>query len=146
RLLDRQTSLRLHDPLLDGGGNRLRVCRIRSCRECGVVQPLVRLGGGLPGRSLATGRRSGAVGRAEGIVAAGPLREHFWAQLMLALVRSGRRAEALRVYQSARRTGQAQPSSSPAKSTWRTFTALTTSPIRAPSTPPSQNVIAFSPS
>src|SRR5262249_5493971 len=49
------------------------------------------------------GQHATLVGELEGIVAAHPLREHFWAQLMLALARSGRRAEALRAYQSVRR-------------------------------------------
>jgi len=51
---------------------------------------------------LALGRHAMVVGELEGIVAEQPLREHFWAQLMLALARSGRRAEALRAYQSVR--------------------------------------------
>ena len=51
---------------------------------------------------LALGRHAIVVGELEGIVAAHPLREHFWAQLMLALARSGRRAEALRAYQTVR--------------------------------------------
>jgi predicted ATPase/DNA-binding SARP family transcriptional activator len=51
---------------------------------------------------LALGREAGLIGELEGLVRAHPLREHLRAQLMLALVRSGRQADALRVYQSAR--------------------------------------------
>ncbi|HEX2272787.1 MAG TPA: BTAD domain-containing putative transcriptional regulator [Acidimicrobiales bacterium] len=52
---------------------------------------------------LATGRHVEAVGELEALVRAQPLRERRWAQLMLALYRSGRQAEALRTYQEARR-------------------------------------------
>src|SRR5262249_48668105 len=48
------------------------------------------------------GLHSTLVGELEGLVSEYPLREHFWAQLMLALARWGRQAEALRAYQSAR--------------------------------------------
>jgi predicted ATPase/DNA-binding SARP family transcriptional activator len=51
---------------------------------------------------LALGDHNALVGELEGLVATHPLREHFWAQLMLALARSGRQAEALRAFQSAR--------------------------------------------
>jgi DNA-binding SARP family transcriptional activator len=44
------------------------------------------------------------VGRLRSLVAQNPLREGFYRQLMLALYRSDRRADALGVYQSARRT------------------------------------------
>jgi predicted ATPase/DNA-binding SARP family transcriptional activator len=51
---------------------------------------------------LATGRHGDIVAELEGLVADHPLRERFWAQLMLALYRSSRPAEAVRAYQSAR--------------------------------------------
>jgi DNA-binding SARP family transcriptional activator/DNA-binding beta-propeller fold protein YncE len=44
------------------------------------------------------------VGELEALVAANPLRERFRAQLMLALYRSGRQADALNAYRRARRT------------------------------------------
>jgi DNA-binding SARP family transcriptional activator len=44
------------------------------------------------------------VGRLQSLVAENPLREAFYRQLMLALYRSDRRADSLRVYQAARRT------------------------------------------
>ena len=52
---------------------------------------------------LSLGRHLEAVTHAEAAVADRPLSERFWAQLMLALYRSGRQAEALRAYQRLRR-------------------------------------------
>jgi DNA-binding SARP family transcriptional activator/class 3 adenylate cyclase len=48
-------------------------------------------------------RHAGLIGELEALVAEHPLRERLRAQLMLALYRSGRQAEALAVYQDARR-------------------------------------------
>ncbi len=53
---------------------------------------------------LALGRHATLVGELESLVAQHPLRERLRAQLMLALYRSDRQAEALRVYQDGRRT------------------------------------------
>ena len=53
---------------------------------------------------LTTGRGTELVGELERLVAAEPLRERLWAQLMLALYRSGRQAEALDAYRRARQT------------------------------------------
>jgi DNA-binding SARP family transcriptional activator len=53
---------------------------------------------------LATGRHAERVGELEALVADHPLRERLRGQLMLALYRSERQAEALKVYQDARRT------------------------------------------
>jgi len=53
---------------------------------------------------LALGRHAELVAELETLVSRHPLRERFRAQLMLALYRSGRQAEALSAYQSARRT------------------------------------------
>lgn len=52
---------------------------------------------------LALGRHSELVGDLEGLIAEHPLRERLRAQLMLALYRCGRQAEALDVYQKCRR-------------------------------------------
>ncbi|HEX5614958.1 MAG TPA: BTAD domain-containing putative transcriptional regulator [Acidimicrobiia bacterium] len=51
---------------------------------------------------LAAGRHAELVGELEALVAAEPLRERRTAQLMLALYRAGRQADALRVFQAAR--------------------------------------------
>ncbi len=53
---------------------------------------------------LALGRHASLVGELRQIVEAHPLRERPWAQLMLALYRSGRRADALGTYRDLRRT------------------------------------------
>jgi DNA-binding SARP family transcriptional activator len=53
---------------------------------------------------LALGRHADVVGELEALVAEHPLRERLRAQLMLALYRSRRQAEALEAYQAARRT------------------------------------------
>ena len=53
---------------------------------------------------LALGRHAAVVGELEALVAAHPLRERLHGQLMIALYRCGRQAEALAVYQKARRT------------------------------------------
>lgn len=51
---------------------------------------------------LAAGRHSTVVGRLEALTAQHPMRERLWANLMLALYRSGRQGEALAAYQEAR--------------------------------------------
>ncbi len=52
---------------------------------------------------LACGRHSGVAGELEALVAEHPLRERLRGQLMLALYRSGRQADALEAYQGGRR-------------------------------------------
>ena len=52
---------------------------------------------------LATGGHATVVGELERLTAQHPLRERLWGQLMVALYRCGRQADALRAYQEARR-------------------------------------------
>lgn len=52
---------------------------------------------------LVLGRHAAAVGELEGLVSDHPFRERLRAQLMLALYRAGRQADALHVYQAGRR-------------------------------------------
>jgi tetratricopeptide (TPR) repeat protein len=58
---------------------------------------------GLLEAHLALGEHAAVVAAAEAAVAGYPLRERLWSQLMLALYRSGRQAEALAAYQRLRR-------------------------------------------
>lgn len=51
---------------------------------------------------LALGQHRVMIGRLEALTAEHPLRERLWGQLILALYRSGRQADALRAYQEAR--------------------------------------------
>jgi YVTN family beta-propeller protein len=52
---------------------------------------------------LALGHHAQTIGELESLVDRHPFRERLWAQLMLALYRSGRQAEALQAYREARR-------------------------------------------
>jgi DNA-binding SARP family transcriptional activator/outer membrane protein assembly factor BamB len=54
--------------------------------------------------ALALGRHAELIGRLESLTLEHPLHERLWAQLMLALYRSGRQSEALGAYHQARRT------------------------------------------
>ncbi len=54
--------------------------------------------------AIELGRHGDLVGELEGLTEQHPYRERFWEQLMLALYRSGRQAEALRAYQTLRKT------------------------------------------
>ena len=53
---------------------------------------------------LALGRQEELLGEWQRLVTQYPLRERFWAQLMLALYRAGRQSDALSLYQNARTT------------------------------------------
>ncbi|HEY0497481.1 MAG TPA: BTAD domain-containing putative transcriptional regulator [Kutzneria sp.] len=58
----------------------------------------------LIGAELALGRHGEVLGELAGLVVAHPFRERLWEQLMLALYRSGRQAEALAAFRRARST------------------------------------------
>jgi DNA-binding SARP family transcriptional activator len=64
----------------------------------------------------AGGRDSELVGELDGLLAAHPLRERLWGQLMLALYRSGRQADALDAYRRARHRLIAELGIEPAQS------------------------------
>jgi DNA-binding SARP family transcriptional activator len=68
------------------------------------------------GDDLAAGRHAELVGELESLVQIHPLREQLRAQLMLALYRSGRQAEALAAYQRARRVLVAELGIEPSRS------------------------------
>ena len=72
------------------------VARLEELRA-GVVEDRIEA-------DLALGRHARVVGELEALVAADPLRERLHQQLMVALYRCGRQADALAAYQKARRT------------------------------------------
>jgi class 3 adenylate cyclase/tetratricopeptide (TPR) repeat protein len=85
------------EPLADFAGRpfaRAEIARLEelrlSCLEARIE------------RDLAAGRHAALVGELDGLTREHPLREHLRAQLMLALYRAGRQAEALEAYQAAR--------------------------------------------
>jgi DNA-binding SARP family transcriptional activator/streptogramin lyase len=79
-----------YEPFAEAEAARLEELRLRALEE--------RIDA-----DLALGRHADLIGELERFVAAHPLRERPRGQLMLALYRSGRQAEALRVYQEGRR-------------------------------------------
>jgi predicted ATPase/DNA-binding SARP family transcriptional activator len=85
------------DPLADVAYENFAQQEIARLSEARLVAVEVRIDA-----DLALGRDSSLISELEQLVAAHPWREHFRAQLMLALSRSGRQAEALRAFQNAR--------------------------------------------
>jgi len=75
---------------------RGEIARLEEMRA-GVTEDLI-------DADLALGRHGDLVGELQALVAAHPLRERLHQQLMIALYRCGRQAEALAVYRSARQT------------------------------------------
>jgi DNA-binding SARP family transcriptional activator len=84
-------------PLADFGFDDFAQAEIRRLDELRLVALEVRIDA-----ELELGRHGDVVGELEALVRQHPLRETFRRQLMLALYRSGRQAEALDVYQDAR--------------------------------------------
>jgi SARP family transcriptional regulator, regulator of embCAB operon len=80
-----------HGPVMEGFVTWLTETRL-ECTEL------------LMDAQLELGRHRAVVGRLYALTAEHPLREAFWRQLMLALYRSDRQADALEVYQSVRQT------------------------------------------
>ena len=80
---------------LEGGSAAVRT-RLTELRDAAVEDRV--------DCELRLGLHSALVAELEAMVAATPLRERRWGQLMVALYRSGRQSDALRVYRSARRT------------------------------------------
>jgi ABC-type transport system substrate-binding protein/DNA-binding SARP family transcriptional activator len=87
------------DPLADLAGEPFAQVEIGRLEELrlGAVEDRIEA-------DLALGRHAEVVGELEALAAAHPLRERVYGQLMLALYRCGRQAEALEVYRKARRT------------------------------------------
>jgi predicted ATPase len=96
-LLDTALGLWRGNALADVAYEQFAQADIARLAEARLVATEVRIDA-----DLALGRLSGLIGELEQLVLTYPLREHLHAQLMLALSRSGRPAEALRAYQSAR--------------------------------------------
>jgi len=86
-------------PLSDVSQERFaqgQIARLEEMRA-GVIEDRIEA-------DLALGRHGDLVGELQALVGAHPLRERLYQQLMIALYRCGRQAEALAVYRSARRT------------------------------------------
>src|SRR5215472_675522 len=81
--------------LSNGHGPRAEAARLEELRLTAIVDRI--------DADLALGRHAEVVGELEALVAAYPLRERLHEQLMIALYRGGRQAEALAAYQAARR-------------------------------------------
>ena len=92
-------SLRRGEPLADFAYDSFaqgEIARLNELRLGAVEERL--------DAELALGRHDDVVAELQGLVAEHPLRERPRGQLMLALYRSGRKADALRVYDEARRS------------------------------------------
>src|SRR5690606_19987924 len=73
---------------------------------------------------LALGRHAQLVGEQQALAAAHPFRERVWSQLMLALYRCGRQAQALETYRTLQRGLAAELDVDPAPETRRLHTLL----------------------
>jgi len=82
--------------LANGPGPRADVTRLEELR-LGAIEDRIEA-------DLALGRHEDVVGELQALVAMYPLRERLHGQLMIALYRGGRQAEALAAYRAARRT------------------------------------------
>jgi YVTN family beta-propeller protein len=82
--------------LANGRGPRVEAARLEELRLVAIEDRV--------DADLALGRHAEVVCELEALVAVHPLRERLHGQLMIALYRSGRQAEALEAYQAVRRT------------------------------------------
>jgi YVTN family beta-propeller protein len=82
--------------LANGPGPHIEAARLEEMR-LGAVEDRIEA-------DLALGRHDDLAGELQALVASYPLRERLHGQLMIALYRCGRQAEALEAYQAARRT------------------------------------------
>jgi predicted ATPase/DNA-binding SARP family transcriptional activator len=96
-LLDQALALWRGEALADVAYEEFAQVEIARLNEARLVATEARIDA-----DLALGREAGLISELEQLVLAYPLREHLRAQLMLALTRAGRQADALRSYQSAR--------------------------------------------
>jgi DNA-binding SARP family transcriptional activator len=99
QLLREALALRRGPPLADFGYEPFAQSAIARLKELLLIALEQRIEA-----DLALGRQAELVGELETLADKHPLRERLRGQLMLALYRSGRQAEALEVYQSTRRT------------------------------------------
>jgi DNA-binding SARP family transcriptional activator len=96
-LLDQALTLWRGDALADVAYEQFAQIDITRLVEVRLIATEARIDA-----DLALGREAGLVSELEQLVVEHPLREHLRAQLMLALTRAGRQADALQSYQSAR--------------------------------------------
>ncbi len=82
--------------LADGPGLHAEATRLEELRLCAVEERIE--------ADLALGHHEDVAGELQALVLVHPLRERLHEQLMIALYRGGRQAEALAAYQAARRT------------------------------------------
>ena len=97
QLLDRALDLWRGTPLADVADGSLRTGQTVRLDELRLSAAEARVDA-----HLALGHQEAMVAETEALVADYPLRERFWAQLMLALYRSDRRADALAVFERLR--------------------------------------------
>ena len=79
---------------------------------------------------LTLGRHEAVTGELEALTGANPMRERLWSQRMLALYRSGRQVEALRVFQDLRAVLVAELGIEPGHDvTWMEHAILAQDPV-----------------
>ncbi|MET2715123.1 BTAD domain-containing putative transcriptional regulator [Streptomyces harbinensis] len=108
RLLDRALALWRGTPLATVPGKALRGETVPVLEEERLAAAHRRFALG-----LTIGRAAELVPELRAVLADHPLREDFWAQLMRALYRSGRQAEALRAFETCRRALRRGPGTAP---------------------------------